>query len=216
MIRLGKGPKPRILEQNAHAWTIELLHKIDKGEDPGKYLLSRYSHPDIKAALLSETNGKCAYCESSIRHIAFGDIEHIIPKSVDPRLRFDWDNLTIACDVCNTKKSNAVGLVDPYRSDPEQAFEFAGPLIWADPGNAEAVLTEEQLDLNRQGLVERRIERIEFVRNLIGSAATKSIDIRAAMLRRANNEVQGDKPFSACAKTAYKKLLRLFELEEVA
>jgi uncharacterized protein (TIGR02646 family) len=209
---LDKGPKPEVLEQHAKAWTFELLEKIKADEDPGKYLLGRYSHPDIKAALLLETKGKCAYCESPLRHIAYGDIEHIIPKSIEPSLRFDWDNLTIACDICNTKKSDAVGLIDPYRGDPEEAFEFVGPLIWAKPSNGQAVLTEEQLDLNRQGLVERRVERMEFLRNLVSSAASKNEDIKRAMLRRASNEVLNDKPFSACAKTAYRKLLAHFGL----
>jgi uncharacterized protein (TIGR02646 family) len=206
MIRLTKGKKPNILEQNADAWTKELLDKIANNEEPSKYLLSRYSHSEIKTALLAETSEKCAYCESPLRHIAYGDIEHIIPKSVEPESRFSWENLTISCDICNTKKSDTTGLVDPYSCDPETLFTYHGPLMWADPSAHSAVLTEELLDLNRNGLIERRKERIEYLRNLVASAASKSEDIRNAMMRRAENEIGADRPYSACGKAILNQL----------
>jgi uncharacterized protein (TIGR02646 family) len=59
----------------------------------------------------------CAYCESKLRHITYGDIEHIVAKAVDQSRTYDWTNLTIACDVCNTEKSDEEGLVDPYTED---------------------------------------------------------------------------------------------------
>ena len=61
---------------------------------------NRYSRPEIKAELIAETKGKCAYCESKITHIYPGDIEHIIPKSIFPRLTFTWANLTLGCYWC--------------------------------------------------------------------------------------------------------------------
>jgi uncharacterized protein (TIGR02646 family) len=206
MIRLEKGKKPDVLERNATNWTRELLEKIAAGEEPTAYLLSRYAHHDIKSALLAETHSKCAYCESPLRHVAYGDIEHIVPKAADPSLRFEWKNLTIACDVCNTNKSDSIGVVDPYLTDPTIYFQFYGPLMWAIPQQPDAVFTEERLQLNRDGLVERRRERLEYLRNLIDSAASKRADIRDAMLERASREVLGDKPFSACAKTLLNQL----------
>lgn len=200
MIRLTKSRKPDVLERNAETWTEELLEKIANNEEPSKYLLSRYSHAEIKAALLAETSEKCAYCESPLRHVTYGDIEHIIPKAIEPASRFVWENLTIACDICNTNKSNVTGLVDPYSCEPSALFTFHGPLMWAEPSMQSAVLTEEQLDLNRNGLIERRRERIDFLRNLIASASSKPDDIRQAMVRRAENEVGADRPYSACGK----------------
>jgi uncharacterized protein (TIGR02646 family) len=188
------------------------LQKIEAGDQPTKYLLGRYAHPEIKAALLAETNEKCAYCESPLRHVTYGDVEHIVPKAAQPTLRFSWRNLTIACDVCNTNKSNVPDLVDPYECDPRQRFKFYGPLLWAVPTDDPAVLTEEQLDLNRGKLVERRCERIEYLRNLVASASTKPAAIRDAMLRRADREVDGTKPFSACTSTALAHLRALHGL----
>lgn len=194
------------MRRNAAAWTARLLQMISNGDEPTAYLLGRYAHSDIKRALLEETNGKCAYCESPLRHITYGDIDHIVPKVVEPELRFVWKNLTIACDVCNTNKSDVIGLVDPYEDDPELFFVFHGPLMWASPIVDSAVLTEVQLDLNRPKLVERRTERLEFVRNLVASAISKPAAIRKAILQKAFREVSADKPYSACTARALSTL----------
>jgi hypothetical protein len=78
--------------------------------------------------------------------------------------------------------------------------------MWAEPSEDSAVLTEELLDLNRSGLVERRKERIEFLRNLINSAMSKPTDIRNAMMLRAESEIGADRPYSACGKAILKQL----------
>jgi 5-methylcytosine-specific restriction endonuclease McrA len=212
MIRLTKGVEPEILQRKAAIWTNELLEKIANKEEVSTYLLGRYAHPEVKAALLAETFGKCAYCESPLRHVTYGDIEHIIPKSAEPTLRFSWVNLTIACDVCNTNKSDKQGLVDPYQVDPSDLFSFHGPLIWAITNHDGAILTEHQLDLNRAGLIERRCERIDFLRNMVASASTKPPDIRQAMLVKARREVGNDKPFSACGADILRRLIASYDL----
>lgn len=206
MIRLTKGPIPPVLAVNAAAWTNELLVRIATGDEPTKYQLGRYNKPEIKNALLAETKMKCAYCESNFRHVTYGDIEHITPKAGNPAVRFDWENLTIACDVCNTNKGEVMGLVDPYSVDPCVLYDFQGPLMWAISTDASALLTEEQLQLNRDGLVERRKERIDFVRSLVVSALDKPEDVRNALLRRASLESGSDKAYSACATAALERL----------
>src|SRR5262245_19740131 len=131
MIRLTKGRIPDILDRKSAEWTEELL-AAGKG---GKAKPARYGHRDIKAALVEETNGKCAYCESKLLHIAYGDVEHIIAKAVDPSRAYEWVNLTIACDKCNTNKGDKEDIVDPYRDDPAAALDFAGPWVAAAIGS---------------------------------------------------------------------------------
>lgn len=171
MIRLEKTAEPPILTENAAAWTATVLNKLQSGEQPTPSEKARYSHPEIKAALVAETHGKCAYCESKLRHVAYGDIEHVVPKSRSAELWFSWANLTLACDVCNTKKSDApVGpeeFVDPYLVDPELEFWHMGAVIFARPGHEAASLTEKLLGLNRAELLERRGERLASLMKLL-------------------------------------------------
>lgn len=124
MIKITKGPVPAILARSEEAWTNTLLTKIRTGDAPTENELGKYKHPEIKAALVQETHGKCAYCESKFGHIAYGDVEHIVPKSRAPENRYSWTNLTIACDRCNTNKGDAEGFVDPNTDDPDEFFYY--------------------------------------------------------------------------------------------
>lgn len=205
MISLTKTAEPEILKEKATEWTAELLRRLQVGEEPTDYLLSRYAHPQIKAALLRETGEKCAYCESPFRHVTYGDVEHIAPKRANPQLRFIWENLTIACDICNTNKAEH-DLLDPYKVDPAEAFLFIGPVIWARPGNDRATVTEMRLDLNRLALIQRRLERLEFLRNLLASAHGKPADVRDAIIDKARSECDAIQPFSACVKATFEQI----------
>ncbi|MEM7233576.1 MAG: hypothetical protein AAF517_15480 [Planctomycetota bacterium] len=73
-----------------------------------------YSLDSVKHSLLAMFHGKCAYCESKIEVVTWGDIEHYRPKgeivlndgtSIKPGywwLASDWDNLLLACNRCNS------------------------------------------------------------------------------------------------------------------
>lgn len=163
MIKLTKHREPAVLMANGEKWLNTLKIKILAGRIPTEYEKSRYRHPQIKEVLKEETSGKCAYCESYLLHIAFGDVEHIIPKSTDIEETFKWRNLTLACDICNTYKGDATDLVDPYIDDPNNHFRFLGPMIVAIPSSSRAVLTEKRIRLNRAELMGRRSKRLDAI-----------------------------------------------------
>lgn len=164
MIKLSKAEKPQILLDNGPNWTKVIVDKIAVGETPTDTEKTRYRHPDIKAALVAETNGKCAYCESKVLHIHHGDVEHIYPKSLDPSKTVEWENLTLACEICNQNKSNRdpylQHIIDPYIINPGDHLTFAGALILS-KGSAHGTNSRAILDLNRGNLVERRQEKLE-------------------------------------------------------
>ena len=171
MIRLEKGDAPAVLFRNAAPWTAAVVAKVRSGKTPTRTEKGRYNHAEIKEALLAETHRKCAYCESKLRHVTYGDIEHVVPKTDDPSRWFDWANLTLACDVCNTNKDDAPGtgdaFIDPYAVDPEDHFWQMGPLVYPKPGCEAAALTERLLKLNRADLVERRKKRQDHLMKML-------------------------------------------------
>ncbi len=204
MIKLVKSPAPNVLVINGADWTASILEKRAAGLEPTQAELSRYRHPEIKAALLEETSGKCAYCESKFEHIAYGDVEHISPKSLDLESIYRWENLTLACDVCNTSKGNRFpfgeGLIDPYVKTPSDHFRVHGPLIFGAPGDDDARLTELTLKLNRAALVERRQQKINYLREQIEVMVRAPEHLKALLLDNLGVEVLGNQEYSAIAK----------------
>ncbi len=204
MIRLEKIAKPRVLELYAESWTRELLRLLELGPDhkqAADRLKSKYNHAEVKSSLLEETAGKCAYCESKFRHVTYGDIEHMVAKKPNPSMTFDWDNLTIACDVCNTKKGEEV-VIDPYVVDPETKLLFFGAAVMALPGDHDAEFTVRQLELNRAELVDRRTERIEHLKALRAVLASVArSDLRVILEEDFDRELDGEREFSSLSRS---------------
>ena len=164
MILLHKGGEPKVLQDNATAWTAELVTAYVGGGKPTDAQSTRYRHSDVKDAIIAETHGKCAYCETKVIHSQPGDIEHIFPKSLDRTKTFEWSNLTLACRTCNANKSNrdplAEHIIDPYIIDPTDHLVFLGPLV-ASSGTVAGTNTSAILELHRASLTEDRQNLIQ-------------------------------------------------------
>lgn len=76
-----------------------------------------YGCNDVKDELLNAQNGKCCFCESKMRHVSDGDVEHFRPKGRWKQKNgepinypgyywkaYDWDNLFLACQRCNQRE----------------------------------------------------------------------------------------------------------------
>lgn len=212
MRKIKKLNKPQVLIDNAEKWTQEYCSCLSSGQTPSEELATRYKDPTIKAVLEQETHGKCAYCESKIKHVTYGDIEHILPKNKDarPDLYVEWTNLTLACEQCNRSGKKAyykpqLLLINPYVDDPEEHFNDIGPLIMPVLGDVRALVTRNILELNRVALVERRTERIELVEHLLISwAKEQDPDIKGVLEQQLHAEYSEDKEYSSTIKSYLK------------
>lgn len=213
MIKLQKIKKPPILEENAEKWTIEYCRYIKNNQEPPVQLATKYNDLSIKLTLEKETYGKCVYCESKIKHITYGDIEHILPKNKDarPDLYVDWDNLTLACEQCNrsgkrTYYDPELPLVNPYIDEPSRYLLDIGPLVMSVAGNNRGIITENILKLNRVSLVERRKERIESVSKLLHSWAKENCEtVKRLLEEQLHEEYAKDKEYSSTVKAYLKQ-----------
>jgi uncharacterized protein (TIGR02646 family) len=172
MISLSKIEAPQILLDKAEEWSKELMDYVSKDEKIPNSVQGRYSHKSIKEALLNETSKKCAYCESKILHIGYGDIEHILPKKKFPEKTFEWTNLTLACGKCNQNKSHyydeSLMLLNPYVDYVEEEIFFIGPLPRSNFNNeSRGELTIKKLKLDRVELIEKRTEYLDKIDYLI-------------------------------------------------
>ncbi len=222
MIKLEKLQEPARLSANAAKWTKTLLDKEANGEEPTAAERSRYRHPDIKAVLVQETHGKCAYCESRLQHIHHGDVEHMFPKSLDPAKTFEWQNLTLACEICNQNKSNKDPLlnhiIDPYEIDPEEHLIFMGGLIFS-KGSVAGTSTRELLALHRAELVEMRNSQVEKIMAIYIQIqdTTLPIVVRKALYDDLIKREAGPKaPYSAMAKCVVREMEHVIDPQLLA
>ena len=201
MIRLNKEAKPRVLIENGDSWTAlyESWCQSRDGYEP-----RHYAHPEIRSALEAETSSKCAYCEGRIKDVAYTHVEHKLPKRKYPQLVCEWENLTIACPVCNTNKGEydvpECQLLDPYVDDVEQVVAFGGPMALP-RDRACARATINKLDLNRTELVSARIailERLNDLLTLVERAASEP-DVQHSLWLDIDSLTASDGEFaSAC------------------
>lgn len=99
------------------------------GNEYTAYPFKMYKGHDVKAALRSLTQGKCAYCESIINAVGAREVEHYRPKggiegvAGHPGywwLAHTWDNLLPACIDCNKSKRQHIVTADMTRVEVEE------------------------------------------------------------------------------------------------
>ena len=183
MIRVRRGRAPDVLTRNRARWLKDLQQA--RTVDARKLVLDRYRHEDVKDALVALFQGKCAYCESCIRHVDYGRIEHYRPKAKYPRQAFTWSNLVLACGVCNggeykgdsfPLKANGGPLLNPSAEDPDQHLSFEydpkARIASVRGRTTRGTTTEKCLGLNRKDLRTHRSTRIKHLWFIAQRAAT--------------------------------------------
>lgn len=208
MIKLTKGNEPASLFANKVAWTAQLRALQIANQIVPKSLATQYNQKDVKDALRKECFNKCMYCESKVEHISDLNIEHIKPKAKDkfPDLTFEFDNLGLACGLCNRNKSStydvAIPFINPYVDDPATHFYSCGAFIWGNHGDPRAKLTENEIELNRPDLVEARGERLKTIKALVESYHIElNITVKASIKKQILKEVERNSIYSFCCKT---------------
>lgn len=201
MIRLALGTEPPALAANREAWGEEYATALANGHRP---LPERYRRDDVRDALREETHGKCAYCESYIEHVSFAHIEHILPKSIHPFLVCVWENLTLACQRCNTYKgehnSAEVQLLNPYTENVDEELIFFGPMAIHRSDNAR--FTISKLKLNRPELLFRREAALREVLRIIELyvRAPGNQAVRAALVEELAERLAEAAEYTNCAR----------------
>ena len=190
MIQVQRTPEPSVLRNNATLWLSE-LNKLKSNPNSTQSTIkkaeNKYNHPQVKNALIKMFHGKCAYCESKIRTVAYGDIEHFFPKSLDPDLTFVWKNLLLACSICNNAAHKGTKfplddqgnplLIDPTDgiTDPNRHLEF----VWDDVAKLASVYGRDERGITVENIFDLNGKR---GRKELIAARSKSIKRLLALL----------------------------------
>ena len=194
MIGVTRGACPQSLVKNKSKWDRELAAaKQSRDKVRIRNAESKYAQLDVKMALETSFNEKCAYCESEINSVSFSHIEHFRPKSKFDTSCFEWSNLLLACSRCNSKAhkgdhfpevKDGGPLIDPSAEDPNQHMTFVydrgTKLALANPTTVRGTTTVSLFGLNvRKALLKRRSN---FVRKLLALKAVCGNDPEALAL----------------------------------
>lgn len=175
--------------------------------DPGKLTVQVYDDPVNKAALIKASFGKCIYCESSVRHVDWGEIEHIKPKDSFPHLKFVWENLGFVCARCNNKKGikfdEQVPYINPYEEEPSDFITAEGSMIMEKEDNVRGRNTIVDIGLNRDELLEKRYEAIRRIKKTADALALVAEPKKSILLEELKEEASEDKEFSFVIKQLF-------------
>jgi len=82
-----------------------------------------YNTPEVNEALTEMFHGKCYICEN--KQITSYQIEHLIPHRGNIELKYDWNNLFLACAHCNnTKLDKFDPIIDCTKENVEELIAF--------------------------------------------------------------------------------------------
>jgi uncharacterized protein (TIGR02646 family) len=120
---------------------------------------------------------KCAYCESTMGVAGDGNLHTFRPKSKFPELAYDWNNLLVACPICNSNKRDqfpvddrgAPLLIDPAAENPAESISFDRTGL-AYSLNRRGDVTIDILALNRSELVRARKLAIGYYEQFGGNS----------------------------------------------
>lgn len=112
MIRLTYPPKPMQLTPERQRELTERFAATGN---------SVWHYDWLKDALLAMSHNKCAYCECSVLEGgAYMEVEHFRPKSTEPSLVMEWENLLPSCKRCNGEKSDKTEqIIHPAKDFPK-------------------------------------------------------------------------------------------------
>lgn len=124
MIKLERGKCPKELTKEV---CDELTKLYSENKDKDVWNSPKIKKP-LKEALLDMSYKKCVYCECQL-DIESKDvtIDHFLPKSANPDLVVEWENLLPSCLRCNRKKNDySERIINPCMDNPQEYLALNG------------------------------------------------------------------------------------------
>ncbi len=91
---------------------------------PASLASGSWNQDDVLLALQRDFLGKCYLCESPTP-LRAAEVDHLIPRGVDPGLALSWSNLMLCCGNCNRRRPKYKAVTDLALLDPCAGTEVA-------------------------------------------------------------------------------------------
>jgi len=134
-----------------------------------------YRKGEVIRTLAMDCHNKCYICEDKPTTI---NVEHIVPHRSDPALRFDWNNLFIACGHCNSTKGTRYNeIINPTECDPEKHIALSMEIS----DSLRGVVKVEPLTTDNSTL-----QTADLLDHVFNSGTTEIKEIECANLRNSH------------------------------
>jgi uncharacterized protein (TIGR02646 family) len=192
----------------------------------------------FKPVLQHIFHNKCAYCESALPKVGFGDVEQFRPKSLYWWIAYEWENQLISCEACNQRfkktyfpvektrqyselvnqnittinKLEVPLLLNPFDDEPTEHFSYKlinkQKHIRIEPLTPKASVTIDILGLNRPELAERRYQHFLQLKQM-QDLIEKSKPVSSATKNKAYNMIKS----AMTAENEFSGMVRYFFYE---
>jgi hypothetical protein len=140
------------------------MRPVYRGNTPANPITSEeiiFRHyKEAKPYLVERIGCYCSFCEKRLTQLL--EVEHILPKSLNPELEFAWDNFLLSCKTCNTIKGKTeTNRNDFYWVDCDNTF-----LAFDYSSNSSEVLISENLTDEQKAIALRTLDLIGLNRRL--------------------------------------------------
>lgn len=192
MRAVSRPAMPTSLAENGEQWTKELIDALTASEKDNNRIrtcFNRYRTRDVRKALEEMYKELCCYCESKVGAASYSHIEHRKPKSEFPELTFSWDNLHLACQICNQSKGPKWCISSPILDSVHDCISshlsyrkgILGPYRWH--LSLRGKTTVEHAKLNRPKLVAARAAVMRKSQNILRLATSMADGNSAERIR---------------------------------
>jgi len=150
VIRVIPQPEPADFDELVRNKGKKFLSKFTTSKLTAKDFLKKDYWSNVRDHMYEAYNGICAYSSHWIPRTSNPNIDHYVPKTVDPKLAYEWSNYRLACSLVNTYKNDFQDVLDPFTLGNDWFFlDFPSLLVRANPNLGDQERKSVQDTINR-------------------------------------------------------------------
>ncbi|MCE2961874.1 MAG: hypothetical protein ACK5UE_00695 [Chitinophagales bacterium] len=112
------------LKDNWVAWGQEFKSKLEAGGKSSDFSWKRNINNPLVSILTKLTYNHCNFCDSYLGESSTYQLEHYYPKNEFPLLSYNWSNLFLCCNFCNSSANKQRRFIDNLKPDhPDYSFD---------------------------------------------------------------------------------------------
>lgn len=164
MHKVERNNPPKDLKKKSKDWIKSMSKSLDFDVDiEWEKFKSTKLGKETSENLKQMYANCCMYCEGTVGVTSYEQIEHFRPKSKYPELCFEYDNLHLACEICNNNKSNKYKdeYIDPTLVNPREYIYYRN---WEAVGKNEiGTMMVELVKLNNDTRMRFRKAKLQII-----------------------------------------------------